>query len=86
MKDSSSSSTNCSGSNGGNSIQSYLQRRIEGDLIDVTTRPIFDYQYYSMKRKKFFIGFAKKDKTRMIIRLLKDLQEKALQNPKLKNN
>jgi hypothetical protein len=77
MRDSSSRS------DGGNGIQSQLQRRIEGYLPDVTIRPMFGYQCYSVKGK-FFAGFAKKDKAKMIIRLSTDLQEKALQNPQPK--
>jgi len=46
-------------------------------LPDVTTRPMFGYQCYSVKGK-FFVGFSTKNKTRIIIRLSKDFQQKAL--------
>jgi len=51
-------------------------------LPDVTTRPMFGYQCYSVNGK-FFAGFGGKDKSNVIIiRLSKDLQLKALPKEK----
>jgi hypothetical protein len=54
-------------------------KKIVLTLPEVTTRPMFGYQCYSVKGK-FFVGFGiKKDKSNvMIIRLSKDLQGEAL--------
>lgn len=53
-------------------------------LPDVTTRPMFGYQCYSVNGK-FFAGFGKKDKSKIIIRLSKDLQLKAVLKDKRLN-
>jgi YjbR len=55
-----------------------LKKKIES-LPEVTIRPMFGYQCYSVKGK-FFAGFGRKeDKSNvMIIRLSKELQLKAL--------
>ena len=60
----------------GEVIATELQKRIE-QLHNVTTRPMFGYQCYSV-RGKFFVGFSKKDKNKIIIRLTPALQKKAL--------
>ena len=59
-----------------------IKSKIEA-LPDITTRPMFGYQCYSVNGK-FFTGFGKKDKTKMIIRLSKELQSEALQDKRLK--
>lgn len=66
-----------------NTFQDKIQRKLEKNLADLTTRSMFGYQCYSVKGK-FFVGFSKKEKDRMIIRLSKDLQKKALQMGDLK--
>lgn len=54
-----------------------IKKKVE-ILPDVTTRPMFGYQCYSVNGR-FFAGFGRKDKSNMIIiRLSKDLQLKAL--------
>jgi YjbR len=54
-----------------------IKKKIEV-LPNVTTRPMFGYQCFSIKGK-FFAGFGKKDKSEVIIiRLSKDLQLEAL--------
>jgi predicted DNA-binding protein (MmcQ/YjbR family) len=58
-----------------------VKKKIE-ILPDVTTRPMFGYQCYSVNGK-FFAGFGNKDKSKVIIiRLSKDLQLKAFLNDK----
>lgn len=61
-----------------------VKKKIE-ILPDVTMRPMFGYQCYSVNGK-FFAGFGKKDKSKVIIiRLSKYLQLKAiLQEKRLK--
>jgi predicted DNA-binding protein (MmcQ/YjbR family) len=58
------------------STRNEIKKKIEL-LPDVTTRPMFGYQCYSVNGK-FFAGFGKKDKSEVIIRLSKDLQLEAL--------
>lgn len=53
-----------------------LKKKI-GSLPEVTIRPMFGYQCYSVNGK-FFAGFGIKDKSKVIIKLSKDLQLKAL--------
>ena len=57
-----------------------LRRMIES-LPDVSTRPMFGYQCYSVGGK-FFTGFGKK--SNLIIRLSSDLQAKALRDKQIK--
>lgn len=57
-------------------ISDTLRLRIE-KLPNVTTRPMFGYQCYSVNGK-FFVGFNNKNMTNMIIRLTEDFQKKAL--------
>jgi predicted DNA-binding protein (MmcQ/YjbR family) len=61
-----------------------LQERTE-QLQNVVTRSMFGYQCYSV-RGKFFVGFSKKDKDKIIIRLSSVLQKRALLSvePKMK--
>jgi predicted DNA-binding protein (MmcQ/YjbR family) len=54
-----------------------IMKKIE-ILPNITTRPMFGYQCYSVNGK-FFAGLGKKDKSKaIIIRISKDLQLKAL--------
>ncbi len=53
-----------------------LKKEIES-LPKIAIRPMFGYQCYSVKGK-FFAGFGIKDKSKVIIRLSKDFQLKAL--------
>ena len=46
---------------------------------DVTTRPMFGYQCFSIN-KKFFVGFSNKNDYQVIVRLSKDQQELAVKN------
>jgi len=46
---------------------------------NVTTRPMFGYQCFSIN-KKFFVGFNNKNDHTIIIRLSKDQQELAVKN------
>ena len=50
---------------------------------DVTTRPMFGYQCFSIN-KKFFVGFNNKNDHTIIIRLSKDQQELAVKNNAIK--
>lgn len=60
-----------------------LKKKIES-LPEVTIRPMFGYQCYSVNGK-FFAGFGIKDKLKVIIRLSKHLQLKAfLEEERLK--
>ncbi len=49
----------------------------------VTTRPMFGYQCFSIK-KKFFVGFSNKNNHEIIIRLPKDQQEIAIKSKAIK--
>lgn len=53
-----------------------LKKEIES-LPEIAIRPMFGYQCYSVNGK-FFAGFGIKHKSKVIIRLSKDLQLKAL--------
>ncbi|MDQ3975931.1 MAG: TfoX/Sxy family protein [Thermoproteota archaeon] len=54
-----------------------LKKKIKS-LTEVTTRPMFGYQCY-LVNGKFFAGIGRReDKSKIIIRLSKDLQLKAL--------
>ena len=70
-------------SNRKGSSTSEIREKIEA-LAEVTTRPMFGYQCYSVNGK-FFAGFGKKDKsnTMMIVRLPKELQPEALKDKRL---
>lgn len=46
-------------------------------LRDVTTRPMFGYQCYSIS-KKFFVGFSNKNDFQIIVRLPKEKQSSAI--------
>jgi predicted DNA-binding protein (MmcQ/YjbR family) len=61
-----------------------LQKGIE-QLRDVATRSMFGYQCYSVKGK-FFVGFSKRDKNKIIIKLPSAVQKRALLSvePKMK--
>lgn len=50
---------------------------------DVTTRPMFGYQCFSIN-KKFFVGFNNKNDHTIIVRLSKDQQELAVKNNAIK--
>lgn len=66
-----------------NTFRTKLQRKLEENLSDVTRRSMFGYECYSVKGN-FFAGFSKKDKDKLIIRLSKDIQKKALSTRNLK--
>lgn len=46
-------------------------------MPDVTTRPMFGYQCYSISGK-FFVGFSSKNDWQVIVRLPKEEQQKAI--------
>lgn len=46
---------------------------------NVTTRPMFGYQYFSINRR-FFVGFSNKNDYQIIVRLSKEQQELAVKN------
>jgi len=46
---------------------------------DITTRPMFGYQCFSIN-KKFFVGFSNKNDYQIIVRLSKEQQELAVKN------
>ena len=48
-------------------------------MEQVTTRPIFGYQCFSIN-KKFFVGFSNKNNQQVIVRLPKDQQEVAIKS------
>ncbi len=48
-------------------------------MENVTTRPMFGYQCFSISRK-FFVGFSNKNNFQVIVRLPKDQQELAIKN------
>ena len=50
-----------------------IKNKVE-QLKDVTTRPMFGYQCFSVK-KKFFVGFSSKNDFQVIVRLPKERQE-----------
>lgn len=50
---------------------------------DITTRPMFGYQCFSIN-KKFFVGFNNKNNHTIIVRLSKDRQELAVKNNAIK--
>ena len=52
-------------------------------LKDVTTRPMFGYQCYSIS-KKFFVGFSNKNDFQIIVRLPKEKQESAVAHDAIK--
>jgi predicted DNA-binding protein (MmcQ/YjbR family) len=49
------------------------------EFEDVTTKPMFGYQCFSIN-KKFFVGFNNKNDHTVIVRLSKDQQELAVKN------
>ena len=53
-----------------------IKKKVES-MKDVTTRPMFGYQCFSIK-KKFFVGFSNKNKQHVIVRLPKDQQKIAV--------
>ena len=53
------------------------------ELRNVTTRPMFGYQCFSIS-KKFFVGFSNKNNFQVIIRLPKDQQEIAIIDKSIK--
>lgn len=59
-----------------------LRHKIER-LAHVSARQMFGYECYSVKGK-FFVGFNRKNKFEVIIRLPKDEQQKAVQNKGIK--
>lgn len=46
---------------------------------NITTRPMFGYQCFSIN-KKFFVGFSNKNDYQIIVRLSKEQQELAVKN------
>lgn len=52
-------------------------------LPGVSARPMFGYECFSAKGK-FFVGFSKKKKHEVIIRLAKDEQQRAVGNKSIK--
>lgn len=52
-------------------------------LSRVSARPMFGYECFSANGK-FFVGFSKKNKYEVIIRLGKDEQQKAVKNEGIK--
>lgn len=52
-------------------------------MEQVTTRPMFGYQCFSIK-KKFFVGFNNKNSQQVIVRLPKDQQEIAIKSKAIK--
>ena len=50
---------------------------------DVTTRPMFGYQCYSIS-KKFFVGFSNKNNFQIIVRLPKEKQSSAIKHDVIK--
>jgi len=59
-----------------------LKNKIK-QLRHVSTRPMFGYECFSANGK-FFVGFSKKNKYEVIIRLPKDEQQKAVRNKGIK--
>lgn len=53
------------------------------EMENVTMRPMFDYQCFLI-HGKFFVGFYSKNNFQIIIRLSKDLQERAIKNAAVK--
>lgn len=59
-----------------------IKKKVES-MKNVTTRPMFGYQCFSIQ-KKFFVGFSNKNNFQVIIRLPKDQQELAIKNKAIK--
>ena len=59
-----------------------IKKKVES-MGQVTTRPMFGYQCFSIK-KKFFVGFSNKNNRQIIVRLSKDQQEVAVKSEAIK--
>ena len=59
-----------------------IKNKVE-QFKDVTTRPMFGYQCYSIS-KKFFVGFSNKNDYQIIVRLPKERQEDAITHKAIK--
>lgn len=55
-----------------------IKKKVES-MEQVTTRPMFGYQCFSIN-KKFFVGFSNKNNRQVIVRLPKDQQEIAIKS------
>jgi len=65
-------------------INNYNSLKIKvSQFEDVTTRPMFGYQCFSIN-KKFFVGFNNKNDYTIIVRLSKEQQELAVKNNTIK--
>lgn len=59
-----------------------IKKKVES-MEQVTTRPMFGYQCFLIKRK-FFVGFSSKNNQQIIVRLPKDQQEIAIKSKAIK--
>ena len=59
-----------------------VQKKVK-QFKDVTTRPMFGYQCYSIS-KKFFVGFSNKNDFQVIVRLPKEKQSIAIEHDAIK--
>lgn len=59
-----------------------IKRKVES-MDMVTTRPMFGYQCFLIKRK-FFVGFSNKNNRQIIVRIPKDQQEIAIKSKAIK--
>ncbi|MDH5569601.1 MAG: TfoX/Sxy family protein [Nitrosopumilus sp.] len=59
-----------------------IKNKVE-QLKDVTIRPMFGYQCYSIS-KKFFVGFSSKNDFQIIVRLPKEKQLSAIEHEAIK--
>lgn len=61
----------------------HLLKNKVAEIQNVTTRPMFGYQCYSVSGK-FFVGFSNKNDWQIIIRLPKEEQQKAIKTNGIK--
>ena len=59
-----------------------IKKKVES-MEQVTSRPMFGYRCFSIK-KKFFVGFSSKNNQQVIVRLPKDQQEVAIKSKAIK--
>ena len=59
-----------------------IKKKVES-MEQVTSRPMFGYQCFSIK-KKFFVGFSNKNNQQVIVRLPKDQQKVAIKSKAIK--
>ena len=59
-----------------------IKKKVES-MKNVTTKPMFGYQCFSIE-KKFFVGFSNKNSLQVIVRLPKDQQEIAIKSKAIK--